>query len=160
MAGISVGGHGGKKSVDSEIPLVPFIDLLLCCIMFLLATAVWNQLAQLDANQQQPGQPNPDQPIPDEIPERLVLQVQRERLVLGMVPGEVEQSIDKVNDAYDLEALVEHLERFQRQLARDQADKISVAPEDGVRYEEVIQVMDKVIQSGFENLSVTDVSAL
>ena len=29
MANISAdAGHGGKKSVDSEIPLVPFIDLL------------------------------------------------------------------------------------------------------------------------------------
>ena len=28
MAGISAGGgHGGKKSVDHSIPLVPFIDL-------------------------------------------------------------------------------------------------------------------------------------
>ena len=35
MGGISVGGgHGGKKNLDSEIPLVPFIDLLLCCVMF------------------------------------------------------------------------------------------------------------------------------
>ena len=49
MGGISVGeGHGGKKSVDSEIPLVPFIDLLLCCVMFLLVTAVWNRLARID----------------------------------------------------------------------------------------------------------------
>ena len=32
MASISTGGGGsGKKSVDHSIPLVPFIDLLLCC---------------------------------------------------------------------------------------------------------------------------------
>ena len=50
MGGISVGGGGGgKKSVDSEIPLVPFIDLLLCCVMFLLVTAVWNKLASMEA---------------------------------------------------------------------------------------------------------------
>ena len=66
MGGISVGGgHGGKKSVDSEIPLVPFIDLLLCCVMFLLVTAVWNQLARLNANQQQPGQNAPNEPPPE-----------------------------------------------------------------------------------------------
>src|SRR3954470_6333047 len=56
MGGISVGGgHGGKKSVDSEIPLVPFIDLLLCCVMFLLVTAVWNRLPAGAANQQVPS---------------------------------------------------------------------------------------------------------
>jgi len=51
MANISTGAHaGGRKTVDSEIPLVPFIDLLLCCVMFLLVTAVWNQLAAVDAS--------------------------------------------------------------------------------------------------------------
>ena len=28
---------GGKKSVDHEIPLVPFIDFLLCIVAFLLS---------------------------------------------------------------------------------------------------------------------------
>ena len=43
MAAIdSGGGESGKKAVNQEIPLIPFIDLLLCCVMFLLATAVWN----------------------------------------------------------------------------------------------------------------------
>ena len=51
MASISTGsGASGRKSVDSEIPLVPFIDLLLCCVMFLLVTAVWNQLAAVETS--------------------------------------------------------------------------------------------------------------
>lgn len=51
MANISTGSEGGgRKSVDSEIPLVPFIDLLLCCVMFLLVTAVWNQLAAVETS--------------------------------------------------------------------------------------------------------------
>ncbi len=69
MAGVSTGGggHGGKKSVDQDIPLIPFIDLLLCCVMFLLVTAVWNQLARINANQQTPGAVTtpPDEPPPD-----------------------------------------------------------------------------------------------
>ena len=27
MAGIDVGGHGGRRSTNHEIPLIPFIDL-------------------------------------------------------------------------------------------------------------------------------------
>jgi biopolymer transport protein ExbD len=49
-------GGSGKKPVDASIPLIPFIDLLLCCVMFLLVTAVWNQLASIDASQQVPGE--------------------------------------------------------------------------------------------------------
>jgi len=77
MGGIDTGGgHGGKKSVDQEIPLVPFIDLLFCCIMFLLATAVWNQLARLSANQRTPGQAATQDSPPPEERVKVILQVQ------------------------------------------------------------------------------------
>ena len=67
MAGIDVGGgHGGRRSVNQELPLVPFIDFLLCLVMFLLVTAVWSQMARLNADAQVPGPPNPDKPIEDE----------------------------------------------------------------------------------------------
>ena len=83
MGGIAVGGgHGGKKSLDSEIPLVPFIDLLLCCIMFLLVTAVWNKLARLNANQQQPGAQAPMDAPPPEERIRLFLQIKNTGYVL------------------------------------------------------------------------------
>ena len=39
MAGIDVGGgHGGKRSLNHEIPLIPFIDFLLCLVAFHLVT--------------------------------------------------------------------------------------------------------------------------
>lgn len=66
MAGIDVGGHGGKKAVNHEIPLIPFIDFLLCLVMFLLVTAVWSQMARLNADARVPGPPNPEQPLEDQ----------------------------------------------------------------------------------------------
>ena len=39
MAGIDTGGgHGGKKSVNQELPLVPFIDFLITLVVFLLTS--------------------------------------------------------------------------------------------------------------------------
>ena len=59
MATIQVGAGGhGKRAVDHEIPLIPFIDLLLCCVMFLLVTAVWNRLAQMSSPLETPGDPS------------------------------------------------------------------------------------------------------
>src|ERR1700722_6738897 len=46
---------GGKKSVDAAINLVPFIDLLSCCISFLIITAVWTQLARMNVTQKAPA---------------------------------------------------------------------------------------------------------
>ena len=56
MAGIDLGnGHGGKRSTNHEVPLIPFIDFLLCLVAFLLVTAVWSQMARVDADARVPG---------------------------------------------------------------------------------------------------------
>ncbi len=158
MGGISVGGgHGGKKSVDAEISLVPFIDLLLCCIMFLLVTAVWNQLARINANQQQPGQQAPqDQPPPEERV-KLILQVQSSGFVLASTAGDRIQ-IPKSGDSYDLEELRNKLQERHR-LEPNRRD-IIVAPEDGVQYQNVVEAMDIVVGEGYPEMSLSDGAAL
>ena len=157
MGGIDVGGGGhGKKPVDSNIPLIPFIDLLLCCVMFLLVTAVWNQLARLDANQRQPGQQAPDEPPPEEKI-RVVLQVQATGYVIASTAGD-RIEIPKVGDAYDLEALREKLQERKR-LEPNRRDLV-VAPEDGVIYADVVGAMDMVVGEGFPDMSLSDGSTL
>jgi biopolymer transport protein ExbD len=63
MAGIDVGGHGGKRPSNHDIPLIPFIDFLLCLVMFLLVTAVWSQMARIEADANVPGPPRPDEQV-------------------------------------------------------------------------------------------------
>ena len=46
--GASVGAGDGKKSLDVELNIVPFIDLMSCLTAFLLVTAVWVNIAQLE----------------------------------------------------------------------------------------------------------------
>jgi biopolymer transport protein ExbD len=65
MAGIDVGGHGGKRSTNHEIPLIPFIDFLLCLVSFLLMTAVWTQMSRINADARVPGPPDPDKELED-----------------------------------------------------------------------------------------------
>jgi biopolymer transport protein ExbD len=153
MGGISTGGGGGgKKSLDAEISLVPFIDLLLCCVMFLLVTAVWNQLARIDANQQQPGQQSQDQPPPEEKV-KLILQVQNDKYVLASTAGD-RIEIPMNGDAYDKEELRAKLQERKR-LEPNRTD-IVVAPEDGVLYSEVVSAMDLVVGEGFQDMSLSD----
>ncbi len=64
MAGIDTGGgHGGKRASNHEIPLIPFIDFLLCLVMFLLVTAVWSQMARIEADANVPGPPRQDEQV-------------------------------------------------------------------------------------------------
>jgi len=63
MGGVDVGGGGGKgkrKTVDSEINMIPMIDLLMVTISFLLITAVWTHMARVNSDAQVPGPPRPD----------------------------------------------------------------------------------------------------
>src|SRR6478609_8971513 len=63
MAGIDTGGgHGGKRATNHEIPLIPFIDFLLCLVAFLLVTAVWSQMARINADARVPGPPKDEPP--------------------------------------------------------------------------------------------------
>ena len=158
MGGINVGGgHGGKKAVDAEISLIPFIDLLLCCIMFLLVTAVWNQLARINANQQQPGQQAPEDQPPPEERVKLILQVQNSGFVLASTAGDRIQ-IPKTGETYDLEELRNKLQERHR-LEPNRRD-IIVAPEDGVEYEHVVEAMDIVVGEGYPEMSLSDGAAL
>ncbi len=63
MPGIDVGG-AAKRSRDHQLPLVPFIDFLLCLISFLLITAVWNQMARINVHALVPGPPSSTSPRP------------------------------------------------------------------------------------------------
>lgn len=59
MAGVNVdgGGKGGRRSLDTEINMIPMIDLLMVTISFLLITAVWVQSSRIDASANVPGTP-------------------------------------------------------------------------------------------------------
>lgn len=63
---VDSGGGGGKRSLDSEINMVPMIDLLMCLICFLLITAVWSTMSRLNADAQVPGPPQPTEVTPQE----------------------------------------------------------------------------------------------
>ena len=151
MAGISAGGgHGGKKSVDHSIPLVPFIDLLLCCVMFLLVTAVWNQLASHDVVQSVPGG-SVDQPPSDAL--KLVLQVNAGGYVLSSTAGD-RIEIPKAGDHYDRAGLCERL-KIYRASDPNRRDLL-LSADDGVVYDALVQAMDAAAEEGFVVFSFSD----
>src|SRR5438094_8752465 len=73
MAGAAPQPHtkSGKKALDVEFNLVPFIDLLSCCISFLLITAVWTQIAGLQVASS--GGPPEQQKVENTIDVKLLL---------------------------------------------------------------------------------------
>lgn len=146
MASIQVGGGGGKRPVDHDVPLVPFIDLLLCCVMFLLVTAVWNRLASVDSPLASPGGPT------EAVVERptLTLLVTAEHVTLGSDLG------DRVELPRD-EGLVSLRQALVARRPGDREDiEVAVVPDDDLRYEDVIQTFDAVIASGYPHVGLRD----
>jgi len=72
MGGVDVGGDSKKKQTNAEINMVPFIDLLMCTIAFLLITAVWVTNSRMNADAQVPGPPNPDKELTPQTPEKVL----------------------------------------------------------------------------------------
>lgn len=144
MAGIQVGQGHGRRAVDHEIPLVPFIDLLLCCVMFLLVTAVWNRLASIESTVHAPGDPEATQPLEYEPTLRISLHANSIEL-----SSEAGERVSFLRDV-PMTALREALR------GRDVGQEVDVIPDDGLAYAEVIRVMDAVIGEGFVRVSIVD----
>ena len=80
MGGVDVGGGGGgkgkRRATDSEINMIPMIDLLMVTISFLLITAVWVHSQRMQADAQVPGSPPTTPPCGDDCKEDAKLHVQ------------------------------------------------------------------------------------
>jgi hypothetical protein len=62
MAGIDVGDGGAKRSTNSDINMIPFIDLLMVTIAFLLITAVWVTNSRVTARANEGANEGPVKP--------------------------------------------------------------------------------------------------
>jgi len=89
MSGVSVdgGGKGGRRSLDSEINMIPMIDLLMCMISFLLITAVWSTMSRLNVDAQVPSQRNDVEVTPTEPEPMLHVSVQGDEFSLSWRKG-------------------------------------------------------------------------
>ncbi len=73
MGGVDVGDSGGKKrATNSDINMIPFIDLLMVTIAFLLITAVWVTNSRINADAQVPGPPDPNKELTPQTPEKVL----------------------------------------------------------------------------------------
>ncbi|RME30315.1 MAG: biopolymer transporter ExbD [Deltaproteobacteria bacterium] len=154
MASISAPGgrsSGGKKQLNVELNLVPFIDLLTCLICFLLMAAVWIQVGKISVTQSGQGAPT------EQTPE----QRQQLNLVVTITPqglivtgnGQTIKDIVKKDNAYDFHTLGTTLKEIHGQFP-DKND-IVVMAEDSIQYQDLINTMDVCLANDFPNISVS-----
>ena len=151
------GGKKKKKSLDAVINVVPAIDLLSCCITFLLYTAVWTQISRLQVQQFGSGAPEP------------VAAEQQKQLVVTLAVGErgmnlstsaglsVDIPLERAGAEVkqDYKSLVERLKQLKSDYPETAA--VTVSAEDTVSYGDLVQVIDTCVGAGLVSVSVTGV---
>lgn len=145
-------GKGGKKPLDASINLVPFIDLLSCCISFLLITAVWTQLARMDVTQKSKAPSGAvDEPPTPSV--QLTLYINKDGYIFSKSTGE-STPVEMKGEEYDYVKLAD----IMAQAKKDHPDKedITVKADDSIIYNLVIKTMDVVISAKFPNISLSD----
>jgi len=147
---VESGGKAGKKSVNADLNLVPYIDLLTCMVAFLLITAVWSQLARLEAHQKGQGQAGEETP-PEKIV-KLVVVVNTEGF--NLVADQDQQPIPKRGDQYDFEKLATELKHFKD--AHPDKSDLQVASEDTIKFETLVKTMDTALTARFPDISLID----
>jgi len=157
-------GTDSKGSVNVELNIVPFIDLMSCLTAFLLVAAVWVNIAQI--NIQPKGKTRDTSNVIDDV-DTVILSVlvQSDKIWVGL---------SRVNEFQDIPKLAsgEHdWDKFETTIKQhktsaffsDRAD-IEIAAESTlqspVKYQDVIHAMDVAVKVGFVDVGLSDPAGL
>ena len=153
------GGKKKKKALDATINVVPAIDLLSCCIAFLLYTAVWNQISRLQVQQLGVG-----------APEATTVEQQQKALAVTLAVGERGMALLVGDSSYDIPPLgrsaegvvMQDLKALNSRLKAVKGEfpdqgSIIVTAEDTVPYGDLVHVIDACYASGLLQVSVSGV---
>ena len=156
-------GTGDKKSVNVELNIVPFIDLMSCLTSFLLVAAVWVNIAQINI---QPKGKTRDQAQVQQDDERVILSVlvQSDRIWVGLSRVNEFQEIPKKGDDQDWDKLETTLKEHKASAFFADRSDIEVAGESTVQspvvYQDIIHAMDVAVKVGFIDVGLTDPAGL
>jgi biopolymer transport protein ExbD len=148
-------GSGRRKSLDAEINLVSFIDLLSMCICFLLMTAVWLEVGSLQVKQSHGTDAAPSSSQSQELNLKVISATQAD-LVLKQ-GGRVIQKANLKGES--LTALAKQID--QSVAGWNRGSVISAAmieTSSAVSYGDLVQVMDSLRRNQVVNLGVVPAS--
>lgn len=153
-------GTGDKKSVNVELNIIPFIDLMSCLTAFLLVAAVWVDIARLEIR--------PVGHAPD-VPPCLESSCDDPRLSVLIEAGDIWIGVSRVNDfqklpstaaGYDWTGFEDALRRHKASAFFDHTTGIEIAAdstsERPVAYQALIAAMDIAVKTGFVDVGITD----
>ena len=167
-ANIDTGG-GDKRSVNVDINIVPFIDLMSCLTAFLLVTAVWINIAQINIA---PKGKNRDTQVKEDDRPILSVLVADDRIYIGTTrvsSGNSPTQVDRPQNKSDVDVWTEYENKLKAikgdgdlQMADREDIEIAAESHEGhvVHYQDLISAMDHAIKAGFKDVGLTEPASL
>ncbi len=137
---------------QTELNLTAVMNIFLILIPFLLLTAVFVRITVLELSL--PRISRDESRTVTEKPDAVVLNI----LVIKETGFELKSPdltftpIEKNQTDYDWEKLASQLERVKK--AHPASDEIIISPEDAIKYDTIIGVMDRCREAGLPNISI------
>ena len=154
MAQIEEGNSGSGKKTNVELNLVPFIDLMSVCIIFLLITAVWTQVSMIQLGSSIYSKKTSEEPIKPPPFSEVILRVDVQEKGFRVILGKDSYPIPKrSDDTYNKDALIEVLSKAKERYPEKTDGVVSVA--DNVSYQHLVSAMDALLISEFPQVSIT-----
>jgi biopolymer transport protein ExbD len=154
---------GGKKSLNIELNIVPFIDVMSCLTAFLLVSAVWVNIAQL---QIKPAGRAPEDVCLDgtcDDPKLSVL-IDADEIWVGVSRVNDFQKIPRTAAGYDWAKLEDALRLHKASAMFDRKTAIEIAADSTaahpITYQTLIATMDIAVKVGFIDVGVTEPHSL
>jgi biopolymer transport protein ExbD len=148
----SFGTHG-KGSVNVELNIIPFIDLMSCLTAFLLVTAVWVNVANL---RDQPAGRARDQIEAPEHPKIAIL-LDRDSIQISATPSGQGAEVA----AGDWDKLAETLKTFQLPEETPRVEIAALSTDaHPISFQSLVLTMDTAMRAGYPDVGVTDPSSL
>ena len=137
----AVSSRGRGRRTISEINMVPFIDVMLVLLIIFMVTAPLITPSMINVPKIGRGEKQPDKPVFVEIQMNELIQI---RLKSGAVPS-------------SLNNLVQDLVKREPGVTADKANAVPVviSADKSLKYETVVQVMDKLQKAGVTRIGLS-----
>ena len=144
---------GDKKNIAVELNLVPFIDLMSVCIIFLLITAVWTQVSMIQLGSSLYSKKTEASSLEEPPPyANIPFRINVLETGFDIVIGKEKIDIPKRGGKYNEKALLREVKKI-KDIYPEKKDAI-VASRDAVKYEYVVAAMDALLNGGFPEVVI------
>lgn len=156
----NVVGTNTKGSVNVELNIVPFIDLMSCLTAFLLVAAVWVSIAQVNAS----AGKNRDTVDGDNPDPKLSVLVEADGIWVGVSRVNELTHLPNTAAGYDWPGLEAALRTQKTSAFFEKTTSVELAADSSrehpVKYQELVGAMDVAIKVGFADVGIMAPSQL